>query len=213
MFAGLSVIVLASRGRILNPASWTAGFKAGSVVLVVAAFATSLGLRADTSKSIPIERGVVDERTFWLVAAHTNVFSGFPEIDTPPAVEAMDRRSLEDQAAAWQHVEPTVPRISNTQYAGLGYWGMRLGPTVHMIDLCALTDRFLALQTFVPSDEPPRPGDEVLYSGPGWRIGHYGRTLPEGYVEAIMWRSPDRLKDPALRQELRQVWSQIRDDG
>ena len=213
MVAALSAIVIASRGHVGGPPVWNAGFNAGSVILIVAAFATSLGLRTDTSTSLPIERGVTDERTFWLVAAHTNVFEGFPAIATPPAVQAMDRGSLEEQADAWQQVGPGVPRISNTQYAGLGYWGMRLGPAIHMIDLCALTDRFLALQTFVPSDAPTRAGDEVLYSGPGWRIGHYGRMLPEGYVEAIMWRDPDRLEDPALREELRSVWSTIRDAG
>ncbi len=213
MVAAVSAIVIASRGHVGRPPVWNAAFNAGSVILIVAAFATSLGLRADTASSLPIERGVTDERTFWLVAAHTNVFDGFPAIATPPAVQAMDRRSLEEQADAWQQVGPGVPRISNTQYAGLGYRGMRLGPAIHMIDLCALMDRFLALQTFVPSGAPPRAGDEVLYSGPGWRIGHYGRMLPEGNVEAIMWRDPDRLEDPALREGLRSVWSTIKGAG
>jgi arabinofuranosyltransferase len=58
----------------------------------------------------------------------------------------------------------------------IGYYG---GPSLHVIDPMALGDPLLARL-------PPIPG---------WRIGHYARTLPEGY-EASVRRCVDWLYPP-----------------
>lgn len=80
----------------------------------------------------------------------------------------------------------------------LGNIGIATGPITHLIDNCALTDRFLAGQPFGPT-EPF-----------AWKAGHFHRAVPEGYVEAIMTNDPSKLTDMGLQFELRELWSRIR---
>jgi arabinofuranosyltransferase len=79
----------------------------------------------------------------------------------------------------------------------LGALGILSGPGVHWIDRCALTDRFLA---------------ELPYARGGlrWRVGHYLRSMPEGYVEAIASADSSVVKDPAESQRLAELWLRIR---
>jgi arabinofuranosyltransferase len=51
----------------------------------------------------------------------------------------------------------------------VGLFGYFAGPTVHIVDLMALTDPLLAREPAI------RP----------WRIGHFERRLPDGYLETI----------------------------
>ena len=51
----------------------------------------------------------------------------------------------------------------------IGLFGYFAGPTVHIVDLMALTDPLLARQPAI------RP----------WRIGHFERRMPDGYLESI----------------------------
>ena len=53
--------------------------------------------------------------------------------------------------------------------AGIGMFGYYAGPAVHIVDPMALTDPLLAR---LPSKE-------------NWRIGHFERTVPNGYVETL----------------------------
>ena len=68
----------------------------------------------------------------------------------------------------------------------IGFWA---GPDADIIDLLALSEPFLARL-------PPRPG---------WRIGHFERDLPQGYLESRRHHA-DLLTDPALRRLYDQVW-------
>lgn len=77
----------------------------------------------------------------------------------------------------------------------LGAAGMFFGPRVHIIDLCGLSDAFLARLPPVKSAE--------------WRAGHDVRLLPEGYYESIL-EGRNRLVDPSLRSLLDTVWLGIR---
>lgn len=209
-YAALAAVVVASRSDIRNRPSWRTVMLLLAGVNLVAAFAFSLVFRADTTELMPVERGVVDERAFWLVSAHTNAFDGYPAYPQQAPFGGMDAQAIEARAGSWAHVEPSQPMPVEVQYAVVGYWGMRAGPGVHLIDLCALTDRFLAMQTFRPSGEPPREEEAFLYSGPGWRVGHYGRELPDGYVEAVQSGDPGLVREPALADQLRELWGTIR---
>jgi len=80
----------------------------------------------------------------------------------------------------------------------LGTIGIATGPTTHLIDSCALTDRFLAERMSAPT-EPF-----------AWKPGHFHREIPEGYNEAIASGDPTRLTDMADRFELTRLWEQIR---
>lgn len=81
---------------------------------------------------------------------------------------------------------------------GLGYLGLATGPITHLVDSCALTDRFLAQQPFVPV-EPF-----------AWRTGHLSREIPNGYLDALATGDPARVTDPRLAFELEQLWNEIR---
>jgi arabinofuranosyltransferase len=75
----------------------------------------------------------------------------------------------------------TAPQVIAA--SNVGMFGFYAGPAVHVIDRNALCDPLL-------SRLPPRTP---------WRIGHFTRELPAGYLEG--WRSgTNGLVDPGLRQ-------------
>lgn len=80
----------------------------------------------------------------------------------------------------------------------LGTIGIATGPITHLIDSCALTDRFLA--------ERPSARTEPF----AWKPGHFHREIPEGYPAAIATGDPNQITDMAERFELTQLWEKIR---
>lgn len=81
----------------------------------------------------------------------------------------------------------------------LGILGLEVGPRTHIIDQCALTDRFLADMEYIPE------------SRLSWRPGHLSRSLPDGYVEAVRLSDPAQVLDNSERARLIQTWEKIRD--
>lgn len=79
----------------------------------------------------------------------------------------------------------------------LGTVGIATGPITHLVDTCALTDRYLAGRPAVARDF-------------AWKPGHFYREVPEGYIEAIMANDPLRVTDPADAFYLKQLWERIR---
>ena len=69
-------------------------------------------------------------------------------------------------------------------HANIGMYGYFAGPHVHFIDVLALGDAFLARLPVTP--------------GP-WRVGHYHRTLPAGYVDTIT-TGVNTIADPHLHE-------------
>ena len=73
----------------------------------------------------------------------------------------------------------------------VGFIGYFAGPAVHIVDLYALCDPLLAR----------RPASSVALSsskGPGkWRIGHYEREVPEGYLQTLR-TGVNQIRDPNL---------------
>lgn len=68
----------------------------------------------------------------------------------------------------------------------IGFFGYYAGPGIHVIDVMALSDPFLAR---LPVRAPRDPGT--------WRIGHFERELPSGYRETIA-DGRNQLVDPHL---------------
>jgi arabinofuranosyltransferase len=66
-------------------------------------------------------------------------------------------------------------RSIQTICGGLGIAGLKLGPSVHVVDQCALADPLLARL-------PPK-------NNPMWRPGHFLRQLPTDYVTAVRHES------------------------
>ncbi len=64
----------------------------------------------------------------------------------------------------------------------IGFYGYFVGSEVHVVDLLGLADPLLA--RLPPVD-------------PNWRVGHYGRRPPEGYLESLT-QGQNHLSDPDL---------------
>ncbi|MDQ1246990.1 MAG: arabinofuranosyltransferase [Actinomycetota bacterium] len=80
---------------------------------------------------------------------------------------------------------------------GLGVIAVMNGPRVHVVDECALTDRFLAA---LPGGDP----DMVALPG------HMRRQVPEGYLDAVRRGDAGLVLDPAQSARLTAVWDRIR---
>jgi arabinofuranosyltransferase len=66
----------------------------------------------------------------------------------------------------------------------VGLEGFASGPRVHLIDTFALTDPLLARTPYDPKEKT-------------WRIGHFYRALPDGYLETVK-SGKNKIKDPCL---------------
>ncbi|MDY6994276.1 MAG: hypothetical protein SVR94_16960, partial [Pseudomonadota bacterium] len=70
----------------------------------------------------------------------------------------------------------------------IGFFGFYAGPHIHIIDRYALADAFLAR---LPAQSP-------------WRIGHFERPLPLGYLRSLR-RGQNLIQDPKLAQLFEQI--------
>lgn len=101
--------------------------------------------------------GVVDERLFYQDARLAAYRRGLRMPNHPWAHDGRER-----QAGSRR------PVIVNSH---IGYMGFYSGPKLHIVDKFALTEPLLAR---LPARRSFR-----------WRIGHFGRELPEGYVASL----------------------------
>jgi hypothetical protein len=92
----------------------------------------------------------------------------------------------------------TKPDGVQTECGLLGTIEIALGPRIHWIDSCALTDRILA-------GIPDIPAKNAV-----WKPGNFERVFPSGYTDAIRWHEPRLLNDQKLRGELSDLWWKIR---
>jgi arabinofuranosyltransferase len=108
-------------------------------------------------------------------------------------------RDLDKEAKEWPDAPADFTKPSEVgAFCGfLGTIGMATGPITHLVDRCALTDRYLA--------EKPFTADPFA-----WKPGHFERPLPDGYLEAIRANDPGRMTDPRERYYLTELWARIR---
>ncbi len=66
----------------------------------------------------------------------------------------------------------------------VGFFGFYAGPSMHVVDVFGLGDPLLAR----------------LPTGPGWRIGHYYRQVPAGYLETLR-SGASQFADPSIARE------------
>jgi len=137
------------------------------------------------------ERGYYFPRLGWL-----NGHPGGPAADDPDVVLGRRFRDVAetgrnffafpDPAAGWRllDVPPHGPARGVILFGRLGVFGYHAGPRNHVIDVLALTDPFLA-----------RLPAKATLTG-RWRIGHFDRVVPKGYVESVVGGTT-RLTDPA----------------
>jgi len=154
--------------------------------------------------------GVSDERGIYVSLARDlkglidNLSLGFVN---PPFVGFGDgtglNRSLRDldrTAKEWKTNDGafTLPSDTQPMCGFMGTVGIVTGPTTHLVDTCALTDRYLAQRPYTPM-EPF-----------AWKPGHFGREVPAGYLDAIATADSSKVTDAMDRFELEELWAKIR---
>lgn len=123
------------------------------------------------------ENGIADEKGFYHFRSSLPLFL-LRRPDPFPS-----HRFVEEGLAFRARPEPVSVECN------VGYFGYYAGPSKFVIDICGLTDPLLAR----------------LPAHPDFRIGHFERTVPDGYAEAALAGDAGRLRDPQLREPYRQI--------
>ena len=152
-------------------------------------------------------RGIADERGVWVGWAKRSVFDLATAIPVPLATATTLKDAnvtaplaqLEFRAANWPRNEGAGKRPLAAGVAGavIGTLGVELGPAFHVVDTAGLADRFLAEQAYKAD-------------GYNWRIGHFLRAVPDGYLQAVRTGSPAFVRDVGERYRLVELWRKIR---
>lgn len=121
--------------------------------------------------------GVADERAYYQpttgLLRNLSAWSALRDAGLPIPPYPGARKGWKDRERRGVVVEGEV-----------GFYGYFAGPGTYVVDGWALCDPLLARL-------PYHPGDT-------WRIGHYPRSLPAGYLDSLR-RGKNVLKDPGLR--------------
>ncbi len=118
--------------------------------------------------AVPIDaHGVTDERTHYLDA------TGIAQIGFGPTIP---KRNWAQQGLEARDSGQRVVTV-----ASVGFYGYEAGPRVHIVDTLALCDPLLAR----------------LPSSLTWRIGHFSRAVPDGYL-ATLESGHNQIADPDL---------------
>jgi arabinofuranosyltransferase len=172
------------------------------------AFSNPQGARWEAEQNV--NAGVSDERGIYVANNRSlnelidNLSLAYIDPDLVPYGDGtgLNRslRNLSKTAQNWPVSDGffTLPSEVADVCGFLGTVGIVTGPTVHYVDTCALTDRFLAEQPFTPA-EPF-----------AWKPGHFHRAVPEGYLDAIRTNDPALVQDRVLAFELEKLWAKIR---
>jgi hypothetical protein len=108
-----------------------------------------------TSKMLIDTRVVADEHAFYYNA--TSIFAALSGLQVPN-----HRWTRDGLHAKLSHQKVVVQ-------GNIGFFGFAAGPFVHIVDPPALGDPLLAR----------------LPAKPDWRIGHFNRRIPDGYLETL----------------------------
>jgi arabinofuranosyltransferase len=162
-----------------------------ALVLVIAAvtphpsFLSGRGYGAPASESLD-KSGIADERRFYFPTA--GLFNRSAELGKPARTAAAT--GLEARRAKSPLLVEGV----------IGLTGYFAGPEVHIVDYHALADPLLARLPAVAVDPLYGAFMRRTFGGEdpkGWRIGHFLRSLPGGYL-ATLASGKNRLEDADL---------------
>ena len=134
------------------------------------------------------EHGVADERQFYY--SNTSLRFGILQEGWPwagPDGEIFKKRKDQEEKRAKEGHEERLVFV----HGNMGFLGFYAGEPIHIIDSYALTDPLLS---HLPA---------TFYSG--WRIGHFHRRIPEGYVKSV-----EQGKNLVESPKTRELWSHIR---
>ena len=125
-----------------------------------------------------VVRSIADERGFYYRAAGLlNAKADYP----------MPRHSW---AVDGQKVREGGPGIYTSM--NIGYFGYYAGPEAYIIDVHTIGD---ALRSRLPASRLRTD----YYSGKSWRIGHFARDIPDGYIRSLE-KGDNVIANPALAE-------------
>lgn len=185
MALAVAIPVACRDPRLARSGGWVAATAVGLLCLYGLAWPESrwrsgidFGAGLSTT-DIMRENGIADERAYYYpTTGLLNVLDMRDEIranelPTPPfqgAKRGLRIARLEERVVVSDEV---------------GYFGYFAGPGKTIVDVWALCDPLLARLPFRPSS--------------GWRIGHFPRRIPAGYIESLR-SGENRLRDPLLAE-------------
>lgn len=171
----MSAVLLAQEEWPLPAAAPTAG-----VFLLLGVLMPKSPLRSDENyhdRHFWGYNGIADERgIFYRQAGLLRYSRESGDMPAHPHVEA-GRKARHEAEAATGRVVMVHPDGT------IGFFGFEAGPRVHIVDLFALADPLLARMT--------AEGHVTRH----WRIGHFTRSIPAGYLETLR-TGVNRLQDP-----------------
>ncbi len=164
---------------LTNSNLWTcrpkAGLALGAILALIGLAAPVKAWQVQLPKNLPVvdAHGIADERAWYFkdLGLLNNWRNG------GPAMEGARQGGLAAREASGEDLY-LVDAVKN-----VGVFGYYAGPRVFIIDRYGLTEPLLARI-------PPRR--EM-----GWRIGHFRRIVPAGYLETCYWGT-SRLEDASL---------------
>jgi arabinofuranosyltransferase len=173
-FASAVTVLAPLLGRI-RPA--TCAWTLAATVLLALAPGVPAWCRSPADETPPedVTHGIVDERRFYF--GELGLFS--PR-RAPPRFGAQSERLVERGR--------TAPLV--TLGGAVGRAGFEAGPLVHVVDPFLCDPLLMRLPALARQPWSPERPD-------GWRIGHFRRALPTGYLLAVM-RGADALHHPGL---------------
>ena len=175
IFLAVAETVRPSRGKLRLPAAAISGSGAVAVLLVAVHL---FGFDGFSTEVISLN-GIADERRFYAPALSLGALHEGRNIERVGWVR---------DAREWREKGPSG-LITDT--VGLtGYFG---GPSVHILDVVALSDPLLS--------RLPAKSDS--------RVGHFERRLPAGYKESLLSRKM-QIEDPELNEYCGVLWSVTR---
>jgi arabinofuranosyltransferase len=118
-----------------------------------------------------LKTGINDERAFYYQV------TGLPVV-LANGGSLSDSQGWVEHGLALRNSGKTIAQESN-----IGFMGYYAGPGVYMVDMYALSDPLMAR---LPIPDPQH-----------WRVGHFERDLPAGYIETLK-SGTNQIKDPGL---------------
>jgi arabinofuranosyltransferase len=168
----VSVLLLIRQAR-----DWKPSFQAIAVsaVVILGMFATPPNVILDLNQPRFTEQdlltGINDERAYYYpISGLMNYRAGS---DIPFSEEGWVEHGKALRASGKSVVDEK----------NVGFIGYFSGPAIHIVDLYALADPLLAR---LPAQSPGK-----------WRIGHYEREIPEGYIPSLR-TGVNQIRDPNL---------------
>ncbi len=146
------------------------GVAISGAILFLGVVSTRAPLRNGRDYAVPesmIENGIADERGYY-----------YPDTGLLRILNGQDLRNI---GLGGISMRTDGSRVVVTGHAGITCY--YTGPGVHFVDLFGLGDPLLA---HLPIDDPR-----------SWRIGHFERRLPDGYVETLE-SGTNQIRDPDI---------------